>query len=40
MRYDPDNGILEGIDEFPSIPEDDPELERAVSQMPDHSHVE
>jgi hypothetical protein len=40
MTFDPENGFLEGPDEFPSIPEDDPGLEEAVSAMPDHSHVD
>jgi hypothetical protein len=40
MRYDPDAGILEGPDEFPDIPEDDPGSLEDVSRMPDHSHVE
>jgi hypothetical protein len=40
MRYDPAHGALEGIDEFPSIPETDPGLLEAVSQMPDHNDVD
>lgn len=40
MRYDPARGVLEGIDEFPSIPETDPGLLETVSQMPDHNEVD
>lgn len=42
MRIDPDNGILEGlegVEEFPSIPTNDPGLESAVSTMPEHARV-
>jgi hypothetical protein len=40
MRYDPARGVLERIDEFPSIPETDPGLLEAISEMPDHSDVD
>ena len=40
MRVNPEAGVLEGLDEFPGIPETDPGLESAVSTMPDHSKVD
>jgi N-acetylmuramoyl-L-alanine amidase len=40
MAYDPEAGEVEAIDQYPSIPDDDPGLSEAVSQMPDHHHVE
>jgi hypothetical protein len=40
MSFDPDAGDLEAPDAFPSIPEEDPGLAEAVSQMPDHHEVD
>ena len=39
MRVDPDAGDTEAIGEYPSIPDEDPGLAEAVSQMPDHHEV-
>jgi hypothetical protein len=39
MRYDPERGQVEALDLYPSIPEEDPGLAEAVSEMPDHNDV-
>jgi hypothetical protein len=39
MRYDPEREETEVVEEYPSIPADDPGLAEAVSEMPDHNDV-
>jgi hypothetical protein len=40
MSYDPEAGHTEALEMYPSIPQDDPGLAEAVSEMPDHSYVD
>jgi hypothetical protein len=39
MRYDPEHGQTEAVEDYPSIPADDPGIAEAVSEMPDHNDV-